>query len=293
MNGIIVINKPLGKTSHDMVYFVRRLTGIKKVGHTGTLDPSATGVLPVCVGNATKVCDLLTNADKVYRVSFVLGMTTDTLDADGEILTEQPVLVSEDEIRAACFSFLGDIVQIPPMYSAVKVNGKKLYELARQGIEVERKERQVTIKNINILNIDMENFIVTMDVDCSKGTYIRTLCEDIGIKLGCGAYVNTLERRKSGIFTIENSFSLEELSKIKEEGRLEEVLKAPDSLFSDYPEIKVSEKQALLVKNGVRIRYKGLLEDCLYRLYGNDGEFLAISRFKDGELVLEKPFWNR
>lgn len=293
MNGIVVINKPLGKTSHDMVYFVRRLTGIKKVGHTGTLDPSATGVLPVCIGNATKVCDMLTNADKVYRVSFVLGMTTDTLDADGEILTEQPVLVSEEEIRKAVFSFVGDIVQIPPMYSAIKVNGKKLYELARQGISVERKERHVTIKNIDILDIDMEKFVVTMDVDCSKGTYIRTLCEDIGMKLKCGAYVNSLERRKSGIFSIDESFTLEKLQEIKEQGGLEEILKAPDSLFSEYPEIKVTERQSGLVKNGVRIRYKGLNDGCLYRLYDPEGEFLAISRFVEGELVLEKPFWNR
>lgn len=293
MNGIIVINKPLGKTSHDMVYFVRRLTGIKKVGHTGTLDPSATGVLPVCIGNATKVCDLLTNADKTYRVSFVLGMTTDTLDADGEILTEQPVFSDEKEIRDAVNSFIGDIVQIPPMYSAIKVNGKKLYELARQGVEVERKERHVTIKSIDILNIDMENFIVTMDVDCTKGTYIRTLCEDIGMKLGCGAYVNTLERRKSGIFEIEDSYTLDELLKIKEEGQLEKHLKAPDSLFCEYPEIRVNEKKASLVKNGVRIRYNGLEEGKLYRIYAESREFLAISRFENGELVLEKPFWNR
>ena len=239
------------------------------------------------------MCDLLTNADKVYRVSFVLGMTTDTLDADGEILTEQPVNVTGEEIRCAVNSFLGDIVQIPPMYSAIKVNGKKLYELARQGVEVERKERHVTIKNIDILDIDMENYIVTMDVYCTKGTYIRTLCEDIGMKLGVGAYVNTLERRKSGVFGIDESYTLEELLKIKEDGQLEKHLKAPDSLFLEYPEIKVNDKKASLVKNGVRVRYNGLEENKLYRLYAGDGEFLSISRFENGELVLEKPFWNR
>lgn len=239
------------------------------------------------------MCDILTNADKAYRVSFVLGMTTDTLDADGEILTEQPVTVSEEEIREAIFSFVGDIVQIPPMYSAVKVNGKKLYELARSGVEVERKERRVTIKDIDILDIDMDNFIVTMDVLCEKGTYIRTLCEDIGIKLGCGAYVNTLERRKSGIFTIEESYTVEQLLKINEEGRLEECITPPDSLFKEYDGITVSEKQSALVKNGVRIRYKGLSEGDLYRLYAPNGEFLAISHYQNGELVLEKPFWNR
>ncbi len=293
MNGIIVINKPLGKTSHDMVYFVRRLTGIKKVGHTGTLDPSASGVLPVCIGNATKVCDLLTNADKMYRVSFVLGMTTDTLDADGEILTEQPVNLAEAEIKEAIFSFLGDITQIPPMYSAVKINGKKLYELAREGKSVERKERHVTIKNIDILDIDLENYIVTMDVECSKGTYIRTLCEDIGIKLGVGAYVNTLERRKSGVFSIEDSFKLEELLKLKEERKLLEILRKTDSVFKDLPEVVVGKKQSALIKNGVRIRYNGLLEDTLYRVYSDEGEFLSVSRFSKGELIMEKPFWER
>lgn len=293
MNGIIVINKPLGKTSHDMVYFVRRLTGIKKVGHTGTLDPSASGVLPVCVGNATKVCDLLTNADKMYRVSFVLGMTTDTLDADGEILTEQPVNLTETEIKDAVFSFLGNITQIPPMYSAVKVNGKKLYELARAGITVERKERHVTIKNIDILDIDIKNYIVTMDVECTKGTYIRTLCEDIGQKLGVGAYVNTLERRKSGVFTIEDSLTFDELLKLKEEGKLLEILRKPDSVFLDLPKVTVGKKQAGLVKNGVSIRVNGLLADSLYRVYSEDGEFLAVSHHMGGELKLQKPFWDR
>ena len=293
MNGIIVIDKPLGKTSHDMVYFVRRLTGIKKVGHTGTLDPSASGVLPVCIGNATKVCDLLTNADKMYRVSFVLGMTTDTQDADGEILTDQPVDLTEEEIKDAILGFLGDITQIPPMYSAVKVNGKKLYELARAGVTIERKERHVTIKNIDILDIDLENFIITMDVECSKGTYIRTLCEDIGQKLGVGAYVNTLRRLKSGIFKIEDSFSLDELLKLKEDGKLEEILRKPDSVFYDLPEVILGKKQSELVKNGVKVRIKGLMEDSLYRVYSEDGEFLAVSHHKNGELKLEKPFWER
>ena len=293
MNGIIVINKPIGKTSHDMVYFVRRLTGIKKVGHTGTLDPAATGVLPVCIANATKVCDMLTNADKVYRVSFMLGMTTDTLDADGEVLTEQPVLVSEEEIRNKIKEYIGEISQIPPMYSAVKINGKKLYELAREGIVAERKQRMVTIRKIDILDIDMENFIVTMDVCCSKGTYIRTLCEDIGMALGCGAFVTRLERRKSGVFKIEESYTLEELLKIKEEGKLSEIIIKPDRLFLEYPEVVVNEKCEERVKNGAKVRYSGLLEDSLYRVYSKKREFLAISRYKDGELLLEKPFWER
>lgn len=293
MNGIIVINKPMGKTSHDMVYFVRRLTGIKKVGHTGTLDPGATGVLPVCIGNATKVCDMLTNSDKTYKVSFVLGMTTDTLDADGEILTEQPVFCGEEDIKKAAAEFLGEISQIPPMYSAVKVNGRKLYELAREGAQIERKKRRVTIKRIEITDIDMENFIVDMEVDCSKGTYIRTLCDDIGMKLGCGAYVNKLERRKSGIFTIENSYTPEELLKMKETGRLSECIIPPDNLFLEYPKIVVEDWQAEKIKNGVRLKYSGLKEESRCRIYDDKGEFLAVSVFRSGELIMEKSFWNR
>ncbi len=292
MNGIIVIDKPFGKTSHDMVYFVRKLTGIKKVGHTGTLDPAATGVLPVCIGNATKVCDMLTNADKAYRVSFVLGMTTDTQDAEGEILTEQPVRVSKEEIVGAVMSFVGEISQVPPMYSAVKVGGKKLYVLARAGVEIERKERRVTIKNIEIEDIDMSEHIVTMTVECSKGTYIRTLCEDIGLKLGCGAYVNTLRRIKSGVFEIGDAKTLDELFAKKDAGELDGCLISTEKLFMDYPEVRVSGKRAEMVKNGVSINFDGLEEDKLYRVY-EDAEFIAISRAKEGKLGLEKAFWNR
>lgn len=291
MNGIIIIDKPIGKTSHDMVYFVRRLTGIKKVGHTGTLDPAATGVLPICIGNATKVCELLTNSDKVYRVSFMLGMTTDTLDADGEVLTEQPVTATEQEIRAVAEAFVGDIIQVPPMYSAVKVNGKKLYELARMGVEVERKERHVTIKALNISDIDMERFIVTMDVECSKGTYIRTLCDDIGMKLGCGAFVCELRRIRSGIFDIEDSYTAEELLRIKDEGGLEKCVKPADSLFSECPAIVVGKAEEKKVKNGARLQKNGLCDGALYRIYSQDGEFLALSRASGGMLVLEKAFW--
>lgn len=160
MNGIIVVNKPLGKTSHDIVYFMRRLTGIKKIGHTGTLDPMASGVLPICIGSATKAADMLTLSDKRYTAELALGMTTDTQDAEGEVLTECAVNLTADEITDAIKSFEGDIEQVPPMYSAVKKDGKKLYELARKGIEVERKKRAVTIHEINIINIDLENYIV-------------------------------------------------------------------------------------------------------------------------------------
>lgn len=291
MNGIIVVNKPLGKTSHDIVYFMRRLTGIKKIGHTGTLDPMASGVLPICIGSATKAADMLTLSDKRYTAELVLGMTTDTQDAEGEVLTECAVNLTADEITDAIKSFEGDIEQIPPMYSAVKKDGKKLYELARKGIEVERKKRAVTIREINIIDINLENYIVKIDVLCSKGTYIRTLCEDIGVKLGVGAYMNTLVRTKTGRFTIEESHTLDSLTKMKEERTLSEALTQVDALFEEYPKIELNEKQTRSITNGIRMSYSGI-EGQSYRLYDNNGQFLCISKCSDGRLVLEKSFWS-
>ena len=289
MNGIIIVDKPQGKTSHDIVYAIRRLTGIKKVGHTGTLDPMATGVLPICIGSATKVADMLTLSDKAYTAEFVLGKTTDTLDAEGEILTESKVNVTGDEIRAAVMSFVGEIEQIPPMYSAIKQNGKKLYELARQGIEVERKPRKVTINSIDILEINGKT--VTIDVSCSKGTYIRTLCADIGERLGTGAYMTKLRRTKTGIFAISESYTLEELGTLNELGTLKDVIIPVDKMFSEYPKIILNEKQKKSVTNGVRMTYKGR-ENQVYRVYDENKNFLCISKIIDGKLTLEKSFWS-
>lgn len=289
MNGIIIIDKPPGRTSHDMVYVVRKMTGIKKVGHTGTLDPMATGVLPVCIGNATKAADMLTLSDKRYIAELVLGMTTDTQDADGEVLTECAVNCSQEEIRVAVMSFVGEIEQIPPMYSAIKQNGKKLYELARKGIEVERKSRKIRINSINILKIDGER--VTIDVSCSKGTYIRTLCEDIGIRLHVGAYMNTLRRIKTGPFTIEESHTVKELEMLKDSGRLESALIPVDRIFEEYPAIILNPKQVKSVTNGMAMTYKGV-EGQSYRVYDENGRFLCISKITEGKLKLEKSFWS-
>ncbi len=289
MNGIIIVNKPLGRTSHDIVHIMRKLTGIKKIGHTGTLDPMATGVLPVCIGNATRVADMLTLSDKRYRAELILGMTTDTQDADGEVITECAVTCTENEIRAAVMSFVGEIEQIPPMYSAIKQNGKKLYELARKGIEVERKSRRVTINSIDILEIDGER--VTIDVSCSKGTYIRTLCEDIGMKLHVGAYMNTLERTKTGPFSIEESYTVKEIETLCANGNLEDILIPADRMFEEYPKIKLNPKQVKSVTNGVRMSYNGA-EGQSYRVYDDKGKFLCISKIEDGRLRLEKSFWS-
>jgi tRNA pseudouridine55 synthase len=291
MNGIIVINKPLGKTSHDMVYFMRKLTGIKKIGHTGTLDPEATGVLPVCIGNATKVADMLTLSDKRYTAELVLGMTTDTQDAEGEVLTECAVNLTAEQIENAIKSFVGEIEQVPPMYSAIKQNGKKLYELARKGIEVERKTRKITIREINILSIDTEEYRVKIDVLCSKGTYIRTLCEDIGIKLHVGAYMNTLERTQTGPFELGDSYTMSELYDMQENGEFQSAIIPIDSMFMEYPEIRLNEKQTKSITNGIRMSYKGI-ENQSYRIYDQNDKFLCISKCIDGKLVLEKSFWN-
>lgn len=289
MNGIIVIDKPKGRTSHDMVYFIRRMTGIKKVGHTGTLDPDATGVLPLCIGNGTKVSDMLLESDKCYRAELILGKTTDTQDLSGNVIEEKEVNLREEEIVKAANSFVGEIEQIPPMYSAIKQDGKKLYELARKGIEVERKPRRVTINEITIVKIDKNT--VTIDVDCSKGTYIRTLCSDIGEKLGCGGCMGNLRRTKAGMFNIDESHTVEEIEKLKENGKLGDIILPVDSVFMKYPKIQLNEKQVKSVTNGIRMTYKGV-EGQTYRVYDNNNEFLCISKIEDGKLRLVKSFWN-
>jgi tRNA pseudouridine55 synthase len=291
MNGIIVINKPIGKTSHDMVSFVRRLTGIKKVGHTGTLDPDAEGVLPICIGKATKAADMLTVSDKAYQTQLVLGKTTDTQDASGKVLKERQVNLTKRDIEEAVSQFIGEISQIPPMFSAIKKDGKKLYELARQGISIEREPRKVTIYSIDIKEIDLENKTVTLDISCSKGTYIRTLCEDIGEKLGCGAYMKTLLRTKSAGFTLSDSFTTDALIKMREDGTLENALLPLDSIFADFEKIEVNAVLAKKVKNGMRIRIDGIKNGQTYRIYDENNAFLCISECKNGELVLKKAFW--
>lgn len=292
MDGVIVINKPTGQTSHNLVGFTRRLLNIKKVGHTGTLDPDASGVLPICIGRGTKAADMLTASDKAYRAQFILGMTTDTLDASGEILTEQPVCVTEEQIEEAINGFIGEIEQIPPMFSAIKKDGKKLYELARQGVTIEREKRKVIIFDIKICEIDMESYAVTIEVACSKGTYIRTLCEDIGMKLGCGAYMNTLVRIKSANFTLEESYRPEELLKMKENGTLETAIIPIDKLFYCYDEVVLDAFLTGKAKCGIPIRKKGLDSGKLYRVYGENREFLCVSEYKEDALYLKKAFWN-
>lgn len=248
IHGIINVYKEKGYTSHDVVAKLRGILGQKKIGHTGTLDPDAEGVLPVCLGKATKVCDLLADKDKTYHAILLLGKTTDTQDTSGRVLREAEVTSSIKEVYQAIQSFQGDYEQVPPMYSALKVNGKKLYELAREGRTVEREARKVQIHEIKIHEIVLPR--VSMTVSCSKGTYIRTLCHDIGEKLGCGGCMEQLLRTQVGSFFLEDSLKLEEIEILKDLGQLGEHIIRIDELFSGYPAVTLKEEYQKLLANG-------------------------------------------
>lgn len=291
MNGVININKPIGITSHDVVYRLRRLLSIKKIGHTGTLDPDATGVLPMCIGRATKMADMLTAQDKQYIAEVTLGTATDTLDKTGTVTETAPVNVTEENIRSVAAEFVGDIEQIPPMYSAIKINGKKLYELAREGKEAERTPRCIHIENIEVLDINLAENKFSMRVDCSKGTYIRTLCDDIGRRLGCFAHMSGLIRTRSGRFNIEKSYTLEQIEEMmnKEDYSF---LTPIDAIFEEYPKLIISKNKARKMCNGVQISVQGTEEGTTYRVYDESGNFLTISMAEDGVLKILKTFYQ-
>lgn len=248
MDGIINVYKEKGFTSHDVVAKMRGILRMKKIGHTGTLDPAAEGVLPVCLGKGTKLCDMLTDKTKTYQAVMLLGQETDTQDTTGNVLAEYPVTVTEEAVRDAVLSFLGSYMQIPPMYSALKVNGKKLYELARAGKEVERQARPVEILEISVDEIKLPR--VTMTVTCSKGTYIRTLCYDIGRKLGCGACMEQLLRTRVDGFRLENSLRLSEIESLRDAGRIAAYVMPVDSVFLHFPELHTKNEGDKLAHNG-------------------------------------------
>lgn len=286
MNGIINVYKEKGYTSHDVVAVLRKIAGQKKIGHTGTLDPDATGVLPVCLGRATKLCDLLTDRDKTYEAVLLLGKTTDTQDISGAILKEQPTdHLNEAEVTKVIESFKGTYAQIPPMYSALKVNGKKLYELAREGKTVERKSRKVTIYQIHIKEIQLPR--VRMEVTCSKGTYIRTLCHDIGNLLGTGGCMEELTRTKVGRFELKDSLKLEELSDLAQNGRLEDALIPLDQMFSELQSVVPAEKYISKAYNGNDFFKNQLSEDGKFcsgekvRVYDAQGHFIGVYRYME------------
>ena len=297
IHGIINVYKEKGFTSHDVVAKLRGIVGQKKIGHTGTLDPDATGVLPVCLGKATKLCDLLTDKNKTYEAVLLLGKTTDTQDITGEVLEEKSTeALTEEKVREAIEGFIGDYEQIPPMYSALKVNGKKLYELAREGKVIERKARPVKILDIQILEIDLPK--VRMEVSCSKGTYIRTLCHDIGEKLGCGGCMESLIRTRVSTFRIEDAKTLDEIETLKQEGKLAELLVPIDAMFPFYPKITVKDDWKAFAKNGNPLDLKMLKEACgqdeetQVRLYDESGIFIAIYQWKEKKYHIVKMFFN-
>ncbi|MDK0694303.1 tRNA pseudouridine(55) synthase TruB [Clostridium perfringens] len=289
MNGVINIYKNTGMTSFDVVAMVRRVAKMKKVGHTGTLDPAASGVLPVCLGKATKIIDYIMENKKVYRVNLKLGMVTDTYDLEGEVLREEDAShITKDEILNCINTFLGTIDQVPPMYSALKQNGVRLYELARQGIEVHREARKITIYSIENIKIE-SNDNIQMDVCCSKGTYIRSLCYDIGEKLNVGATMTTLERIQNGPFIKEEAINIEDLTEELLEKHIISIEKALDS----FEKITVNEKFGKLLRNGVKVfdnrMYSEEVEfNKLYRVYEDNGVFLGLGKRDEKGFKLEK-----
>ena len=284
-SGIIIINKPAGWTSMDVCAKLRGIFHEKRVGHAGTLDPMATGVLPVFVGQATKAVSFAESGEKEYLARLRLGLTTDTQDTTGTVLSELPVTVTEEDLRTVLPRFTGEIEQIPPMYSAVKVQGRKLYELARKGAEVERKPRAVTIFALELLGQTGKNEYA-LRVRCSKGTYIRTLCHDIGAVLGCGGAMSALERTMAAGFTLSEAVTLEQVQEQKET-----LLRPTDSLFRSYGAYHIADAETeRRCRCGNPIRSD--VENGIYRIYGMDGSFLALSRAEDGVLTAIRNFFG-
>ncbi len=285
MNGIVIIDKPEGWTSQDVVSKLRGVLHTKRIGHGGTLDPMATGVLPVFVGRATRGVEFFEHAEKTYETVLRLGITTDTEDITGTVLTEAPVNLSRVALEQTLDGFRGDIQQIPPMYSAIKINGQKLCDLARKGREVERKPRNVTIHELTLL--EFSGNTARLRVHCSKGTYIRTLCKDIGEKLGCGGCMESLRRVAAGSYTIENAIPL---ARLVDHPDPESVLLPVDTMFTAYPAVTLTEKQTLRCRNGNSFSID--LADGTYRAYSENGEFLMLAKVDGGVMSTIKSFFE-
>ena len=289
MNGIVIIDKPQDWTSQDVTARLRRVFNTRRIGHGGTLDPMATGVLPVFVGRATRGVEFFEHAEKTYETVLRLGLTTTTEDVWGETIEEKSVEFTTEKLETVLESFRGEILQVPPMYSALKVNGQKLCDLARKGREVERKPRPITIHELTLLEVT-ENTL-RLRVRCSKGTYIRTLCKDIGEALGCGGCMAALRRVEAGEYTLEGSIPLRQLLDISEAGEdVEHLLRPVDTMFASHEKLSLNEKQARLVKNG-----NAFASDCTdgtYRVYAPDGEFLALCKAEGGKVSTIKSFFE-
>jgi len=285
MDGILNVLKPSGMTSFDVVSYLRGLLGIRKIGHAGTLDPLAAGVLPVCVGRATKAIEFMMDKDKAYRAELTLGIVTDTQDSAGNVLSVCEVNCTDGQIVQAVRSFTGKYMQLPPMYSALKVNGKRLYELAREGTQIERSQREVEIYSTRVLNIDRTDGVrILFDVHCSKGTYIRTLCADIGERLGCGGHMSFLLRKKAGPFDITSSYTLEQLAQIKETGKIGDAFSSVEQVFVQLGRVTLDERTEKRFMNGLPVAVPDSVggENELIRVYGSNNEITAIGSVLPG-----------
>ena len=287
LNGILLIDKPQDWTSSDVVAKLRGILHERRIGHSGTLDPLATGLLVVFVGRATRAVEFAEADSKEYIASLRLGVKTDTQDITGNVLSECECDISEDSLMEALEHFKGDIEQIPPMYSAIKVGGKKLYELARRGEEVERKARKIHISKLDLISSEGD---YVLDVFCSKGTYIRTLCNDIGEMLGCGGCMSSLRRIKAGAFSIENAHTLSEIQSAADNGAISELILPVDKLFDAYPQISVSEADEKKLRCGNIINISA--ENGTWRVYSKEGEFLLLGEVADGKLKTIKSFFE-
>ena len=289
MNGIIIIDKPEGWTSHDVVGKLRGILREKRIGHGGTLDPMATGVLPVFVGRATRAVEFCENAVKEYIAHLRLGVVTDTQDTTGNILNQCTCSITSDDILKIIPDFMGVQSQIPPMYSAVKVQGKKLYELARKGVEIERKPREITIHELELTGEHDGDFVLR--VVCSKGTYIRTLCHDIGAALGCGGCMSYLRRTGAGSYCEADTVTLQMVQETVDQGKLDEILRPVDSLFIQYPEVQISGKNLSRCLNGTEFAMPDT-SDGKYRVYDENQKFLMVGQCENGIMKTVKSFFE-
>ena len=285
MDGIVIVDKPRDWTSQDVTARLRRGVGTRRIGHGGTLDPMATGVLPVFVGRATRGVEFFEHAEKTYETVLRLGLTTDTEDITGTVLTEATVSVTDEQVEGALDAFRGEIMQVPPMYSALKVNGQKLCDLARKGKTVERQPRPITIYELTLL--DRGENTLCLRVRCSKGTYIRTLCKDIGEALGCGGCMESLRRVSAGEYTIAEAVPLQELLDTVEP---ETYLRGVDTMFRNYPAVTLTANQEKRCRNGNSFSVR--LEEGTYRAYSQEGEFLMLAKVEDGVMVTIKSFFT-
>ena len=288
-NGILVIDKPAGWTSQDVAAKLRGVFHERRVGHGGTLDPMATGVLPIFIGRATRAAEFAESAEKEYLAGLRLGTVTDTQDTSGNVLETRPVTVTREEVEAALQRFLGPIEQIPPMYSAIKINGQKLYELARKGKEVERRPRSITIHELELQEGGGADYVLR--VRCSKGTYVRTLCHDLGAALGCGGCMSSLRRTRAGSFTLQQALTMQQMLEFAAEHDPQQLLMPADALFAEFPPLIVTMGQAAKLKNGAQIK-DWQFAPGTYRVYAEDGEFLLLGRVEDGILTTIKSFFE-